>query len=358
MANPSGGIDVDTGPIELCIADDDAGERLDKALARAARMIPGLSRSRLSQLIGDGAVLDQGGRTVTDLKMKVKPGTRFSLRLPPPVPAAPQPEAIPLEICFEDTDLLVVNKPAGMVVHPAPGAETGTLVNALLSHCGDTLAGIGGERRPGIVHRIDRNTSGLLVVAKSQAAHASLSTLFATHDIERSYQALTWGAPDRADPRLHSQAGVTFEPGWIRIETLLDRDPRDRKRMAVSETAGRRAVTRLRPMEIFGGSRPFASLVECRLETGRTHQIRVHAAHIGHALLGDPTYGRTRLIAQRSAATGLRDAIAGFPRQALHAASLGFIHPVTGEPVTFTAPLPHDFCTLLAALRQNDATLK
>lgn len=341
--------------LELAVADADGGMRLDKALSNAAADGAGLSRSRLVQLISEGAVTDQTGRTVSDLKRKVKPGERFTIHLPPPVEATPQPEDIALDIHHEDAHLIVVAKPAGMVVHPAPGAPSGTLVNALLAHCGDTLSGIGGELRPGIVHRIDKETSGLLVVAKSQAAHAGLSALFAAHEIERSYHALAWGCPDRADPRLAGISGVSFEPGWIRVETLLDRHKADRKRMAVSDETGRNAITRLNTTERFGAARPFASLLECRLQTGRTHQIRVHAAHIGHALIGDPVYGRVRKIAQNAAPAALRERIAAFPRQALHATTLGFVHPVTREPLRFHAPLPPDFCTLLAELRQTAA---
>jgi 23S rRNA pseudouridine1911/1915/1917 synthase len=205
-------------PVELTVTDAEAGLRLDKALALLAAHIPGLSRSRIAQLIADGAVTGDMGETVTEAKRKVKPGESFTLDIPPPLPIEPQPENIPLAVIFEDADLIVIDKPAGMVVHPAPGAETGTLVNALLHHCGGSLSGIGGALRPGIVHRIDKQTSGLLVVAKSDAAHAGLSALFAAHDIDRRYLALAWSAPVRADPRLAGIAGVSFEPGgWVRI---------------------------------------------------------------------------------------------------------------------------------------------
>lgn len=276
--------------------------------------------------------------------------------MPPAVDPVPQPEQIALNVVSEDEDLIVVNKPAGMVVHPAPGAETGTLVNALLAHCGDTLAGIGGERRPGIVHRIDRQTSGLLVSAKTERAHAGLSEQFAAHTIDRRYLALCWGCPDRADPRLAGLEAIAFEDGgWIRIDAAIARHPHDRKRMAVARTDGRHAVTRLRVMESFGpAAAKFASLIECRLETGRTHQIRVHTQHIGHALIGDPVYGRARPPSRDVASDDLRTALADFGRQALHAASLGFTHPATGVRHEFSSDLPKDMNDLLMLLRRNE----
>lgn len=347
-------------PVELTIAYPEAGQRLDKALALLAADIPGLSRSRIAQLIAEGAVTDDSGETVTETKRKVKEGETFTLDIPPPQPIEPEPEDIPLSVLFEDADLIVIDKPAGMVVHPAPGAETGTLVNALLHHCGDSLSGIGGARRPGVVHRIDKLTSGLLVVAKSDAAHAGLSALFATHDIERHYLALAWSAPSRADPRLAGIAGVSFEPGgWVRIEAAIARHPNDRKRMAVvpdgHHPPGRHAVTRLRATETFGPpEKPFASLLECRLETGRTHQIRVHATYAGHALIGDPVYGHPRILSEKLVATEVSAALRAFPRQALHAATLGFRHPLTGESLSFEAPPPKDMRDLVALLRRND----
>ena len=314
--------------------------RLDKALAEAA---PDYSRSRLRGLIEQGAVRREDGTLVSDPALKVKPGEAFVLDIPPPAAAAPQPEAIPLTVVFEDAHLIVIDKPAGMVVHPAPGAETGTLVAALLHHCGDSLSGIGGVARPGIVHRIDKDTSGLLVVAKSDAAHAGLAAQFAAHDLERSYLAVVWGAPDRASPRLAGLPGVSFEgDGWTRVEAPIARHRTDRKRMAVV-AGGRRAVTRFRVAEAFGpATRPHTALLRCRLETGRTHQIRVHLTHLGHPLVGDSTYGRPR-PAPPVAAT--------FPRQALHAATLGFVHPITGESHLFESPLPQDLAELTAALR-------
>jgi len=333
---------------------DQAGERLDKALAAAAAGLPGLSRARLAALIAEGALADAGGATVRKLRRKVKPGERFRLTAPPPRAPLPEPEAIPLAILHEDRDLVVVDKPAGMVVHPAPGAAHGTLVNALLHHCGPGLTGIGDARRPGIVHRIDKDTSGLLVVAKTAAAEAGLAAQFARHAVERGYLALAWGAPDRADPRLAGLPGIGFEPGGrIRIETRIARHPRERKRMAVAARGGRRAVTRLALVERFGPEgRPVASLLDCRLETGRTHQIRLHAAHIGHGLIGDPLYGRARAL-PRGTDPALAAALAGFPRQALHAGELGFRHPVSGESLFFSSPLPQDMIALAACLRRK-----
>jgi 23S rRNA pseudouridine1911/1915/1917 synthase len=370
MADPldeAGDNNGDT-PIELTITDAQAGQRLDKALALLAADIPGLSRSRIAQLISGGAVTestgaDSAGATVTEGRRKVKRGECFSIDIPPPEPIEPAPENIPLTVIHEDADLIVIDKPAGMVVHPAPGARSGTLVNALLHHCGDSLSGIGGALRPGITHRIDKQTSGLLVVAKNDAAHAGLSTLFAAHDIERRYLAVAWGAPSRADPRLAGLAGVSFEPGgWARIQAAIARHPNDRKRMAVApqgHPGSRHAVTRLRATESFGPpEKPFASLLECRLETGRTHQIRVHATYAGHALVGDPVYGRARVLSEKLVAPEISEALLTFPRQALHAATLGFRHPVTGKTLSFEAPLPPDMRDLVAILRRKREILR
>lgn len=340
-----------------------SGARLDKALAELASGIPDsaprLSRSRIARLIAEGAVTGEAGETVTEAKRKVKPGETFWLEIPPPEPIAPELEAIPLSVVHEDADLIVIDKPAGMVVHPAPGAERGTLVNALLHHCGDGLSGIGGARRPGIVHRIDKDTSGLIVVAKSEAAHAGLSALFAAREIERRYLAVLWGAPDRAEARLAGLPGVSFEAGgWLRIEAAIARHPTDRKRMAVV-AHGRHAVTRLRLRERFGpDGAPCASLAECRLETGRTHQIRVHAAHVGHPLVGDPVYGRPRRPSGARATPEQAAALMAFPRQALHAATLGFHHPVSREWLSFESPLPPDLRDLVAILRRNPKDIR
>ncbi|MEL6681001.1 MAG: RluA family pseudouridine synthase, partial [Pseudomonadota bacterium] len=267
--------------------------RLDKALAVHAPEGAGLSRSRLRALIEAGAVSGPSG-VVREASDAAQAGI-YVIEMPQPVSAVPEAEKIPLDVLHEDAALIVVNKPAGMVVHPAPGAERGTLVNALLWHCGDSLGGIGGEVRPGIVHRIDKDTSGILVVAKTDAALQGLAAQFADHSAERRYDALCWGAPGAGDPRLAGLDAVAFEPGGvIRIDAPLARHPQDRKRMAV-RAGGRRAVTRVAVHERFGpGDAPWAARISCRLETGRTHQIRVHLAHIGHGLIGDPVYGRGR----------------------------------------------------------------
>jgi 23S rRNA pseudouridine1911/1915/1917 synthase len=326
----------------------EAGQRLDKALAAVAPAGSGLSRTRVQALIGEGAVRLAGGGALTDPRLKVAGGEEVEVTLPPPAPVRAAAEDIPLAVVFEDADLIVIDKPAGLVVHPAPGAREGTLVNALLHHCGPSLSGVGGQMRPGIVHRIDKDTSGLLVAAKNDAAHQGLAAQFAAHDLERRYLAVTWGAPDASDPRLAGLPGVAWEVGGVlRIEGSLGRHPTDRKRMAVLAAGGRRAVTRARTVERFGDSaRPRAALVECRLETGRTHQIRVHLAHVGHPLVGDGVYGRRR--------AGTDPALAGFPRQALHAATLGFRHPRGGAAMRFEAQPPADFTGLLAVLRRND----
>ncbi len=327
------------------------GERLDKALAAGAPEGSGLSRSRLQALIGAGKVRLAGGATLDDPRLRVRGGETVEVRLPPPLPIRAEAEAIPLVVVHEDDDLIVIDKPAGLVVHPAPGAEAGTLVNALLHHCGASLSGVGGRMRPGIVHRIDKDTSGLLVAAKNDAAHQGLARQFAAHSLERRYLAVTWGAPDAAAARLAGLGGVSWEPGgWLRIDLPLGRHPVERKRMAVVAEGGKDARTRIRVIERFGegeGGGPRAALVECRLETGRTHQIRVHLAHVGHPLVGDGVYSRRR--------AGTDPALAGFPRQALHAATLGFAHPRTGRQMDFQAPPPADFTSLLALLRRNDA---
>lgn len=313
-----------------------------------------LSRSRLQALIAAGAVTGPAG-PLTDPAGRVEGCERLTLVLPEAAPTADAPEAIPLVILYEDDALLVIDKPAGLVVHPAPGAPSGTLVNALLHHVGDRLDGIGGVRRPGIVHRLDKDTSGVLVVAKTDEAHGALSEAFRAHAIEREYLALTWGVPDAAEPRLANLPGVGFEPGGtIRIDAPIGRHPSDRKRMAVVPR-GRRAVTRAALRACFGS---LAALVACRLETGRTHQIRVHLAHLGHPLIGDPVYGRRRSL-PKAVEPSLAAALAGFRRQALHAARLGFVHPVTGATLVFETPPPADFTTLCEALRNHsgDASL-
>ena len=324
-------------------------DRLDKALAREVPEQASLSRSRLMKMIAEGNVL-RDGLPVTDPKSKVAQGEVYTLLLAPAEDYHALPEAIPLTILYEDADLIVIDKPAGMVVHPAPGTPSGTLVNALLHHCGDTLSGIGGEKRPGIVHRIDKDTTGLLVVAKSDRAHHGLARQFEAHSVNRHYIALVHGAPDAADPRLRGTKGVTFETGGIvRIATGLARHKTDRQRQAVVwDGAGRHAVTRARVVENYGDA---AALVDCWLETGRTHQIRVHMSHAGHGLLGDQTYGGRRRLSPKLVGEKAAQAGNGFPRQALHAATLGFIHPVTGEELEFESPLPPDMAGLVQLLR-------
>ena len=307
-----------------------AGERLDKALAAAA---PNLSRARIQSLIAAGRV-SRDGVPAASASAKAAPGV-YHLEVPPPEPAEPAAQDIPLVVLYEDDQLIVIDKPAGMAVHPAPGAPDRTLVNALLHHCRGGLSGIGGVARPGIVHRLDKDTSGVMVAAKTDPAHAGLSELFARHDIERVYIALARGAP-------HPSRGT--------IETRIGRSPGDRKKMAVLKTGGRLAVTGYRVERTFGSqARPVASRIACRLQTGRTHQIRVHLASKGSPCLGDPLYG------SGPPAPAVREAIeaAGLRRQALHAAVLGFRHPVTGEALRFESPLPEDMARLqegLAAL--------
>ena len=316
--------------------------RLDKALARN---VPerAISRSRLSRMIADGAV-EVNGVVAIDQKARVVEGDKIIIHVPEPVESHMLPEDITLEILYEDDDLIVVNKPAGMVVHPAPGSPSGTLVNALLAHCGDLLSGVGGLKRPGIVHRIDKDTTGLLVVAKSDVAHQGLAAQFLDHSVDRLYTAICFGVPSAADPRLMGLAGTSFEAGnQLKIITQLARHKTDRQRQAVVLQNGKHAVTRVRVLqELSCGS---AAVVECKLETGRTHQIRVHMSYTGHALLGDQTYSRRRKLAGEHT-----EQVAVFPRQALHAGLLGFRHPLTGRALRFTVPLPLDMEELITLL--------
>ena len=309
---------------------EQAGQRLDRFLAEA---IPGLSRSRVKSLIEERRVR-RDGHQVTQPAEAVREGATYTLDFPAAAPSVPQAQDIPVPILFEDTDLLVLDKPAGLVVHPAPGNEDGTLVNALLAHCGESLTGIGGERRPGIVHRLDKDTSGVMVVAKTELANAALTQAFAARDLDRFYLALCWGLPN---PLAGEIAGA------------IGRDPRDRKRMAVrpSGNTAKEALTRYRTLGHHEGA---ASLLECRLATGRTHQIRVHLSHLGLPIVGDPVYLRRLPAAARSLAPDLRPLLLDFPRQALHAARLGFRHPRTGEALSFTTPPPADMQALLTAL--------
>jgi 23S rRNA pseudouridine1911/1915/1917 synthase len=294
--------------------------------------LPEMSRARIQALMAEGRI-SRDGAALGDASAKAQPGA-YRLEIPAPLPAEPIPEAIALTVLFEDAFLIVVDKPAGMAVHPAPGSESGTLVNALLHHCGASLSGIGGVARPGIVHRIDKDTSGIVVVAKTDAAHHGLAALFEAHDIDRAYVALTRGAPN---------------PAWGKIEGNIARSTHDRKKMALVKTGGRHAVTHYKTERVFGpAAKPLAARVSCRLETGRTHQIRVHLASKGCPCLGDPTYG------SGPPAEPVRKAIAvaGLTRQALHAAVLGFVHPITGETLRFESPLPPDMAALEALLAQ------
>jgi len=320
---------------EAHAGDDHAGWRLDRFLAAA---LPDFSRSRLQQLLESGAV-SLGAATIKDANHRVKPGDGFTVTVPPTAPAVPEGQDIPLEVVYEDRDLIVINKPAGLVVHPAAGNPDGTLVNALIAHCGTDALAIGGEARPGIVHRLDKDTSGLLVAAKTERAMASLAKQFANHTIERAYNAVVWGAPRDSTGMIESQIG---------------RSPFDRKRMAVLRGGGKLARTRYKVIEKFGaGDRPFASLIECRLETGRTHQIRVHLTHLGHPLIGDPQYGRSRTAPRGKSDAELHafSAAGNFSRQALHAFILGFQHPSLHRTLRFEAPWPADFAALVDALR-------
>jgi 23S rRNA pseudouridine1911/1915/1917 synthase len=326
---------------EFTALDMHKGWRLDHFLAKA---LPELSRARLQALIKEGRVR-QGVATIGDPNFRVKPGDSYAVDVPPPVAAEPQPQAIPLVILHEDDDLIVIDKPAGLVVHPAAGNLDGTLVNALLAHCGPSLKGIGGVARPGIVHRLDKDTSGVLVVAKNERAMRSLAKQFAAHKVERAYHAVVWGAP-------RVRSGL--------IEGNLGRNPFDRKRMAVLRDSGKPARTRYATLETFGvRDKPVASLLECRLETGRTHQIRVHLAHLGHPLIGDATYGRARRTPIPKSPEEKRafEAAIAFPRQALHAGVLGFFHPTRQAKMRFESPWPADFVNLMKALRDLNSPL-
>ncbi len=327
----------------------DPAKRLDKAVARDVPEEASLSRSRLSRLIADGA-LRVNGTVVTDARAKLAEDDLIEITVEEAVEVETRPEDIPLEILHEDADLIVINKPVGMVVHPAPGTPSGTLVNALLHHFGGNLSGIGGEKRPGIVHRIDKDTSGLLVVAKSDKAHHGLAAQFEKHTVDRHYLAICHGVPDASDPRLRGLPGISFESaGVLKVTTQLARHKTDRQRQAVLFQGGRHAVTRARVEEGFGA----VALVNCWLETGRTHQIRVHLSHAGHVLVGDQTYGGRRRVSAKEMGDDLAAELNGFPRQALHAATLGFIHPVSGEKLSFSAPLPDDMNGLLKKLRET-----
>jgi 23S rRNA pseudouridine1911/1915/1917 synthase len=328
----------DTGTHTIVVAPSEDAERVDRVLARHA----GLSRSRLKALILAGEIAVDG-RTIRDPAHRVNAGASIAVRVPPPEDPAPKAEAIDLAIVYEDAELIVIDKPAGLVVHPAAGNWTGTLVNALIAHCGASLSGIGGVRRPGIVHRLDKDTSGLLVVAKTDAAHRALAAQFADHGrtgaLERGYLAFAWGAPDRPKGK---------------IDAPIARHPHARDKMAVRE-GGRPAVTRWEVAErYFGtGPDPVASLLVCRLETGRTHQIRVHLAHIGHPLLGDGVYGPGFKTKAALLGPEARQALAGLDRQALHAHVLSFEHPKTRRFLQFRSELPVELARLRDSLAKN-----
>jgi 23S rRNA pseudouridine1911/1915/1917 synthase len=327
---------------QLTVGAGEGGERLDRFLVHR---LPDFSRSRLQTLIRAGSVL-RDGAPAGDLGHRVKAGETYTVEVPAPAPAAPQPQAIPLAVVYEDAHLIVIDKPKGLAVHPGPGHAAGTLVNALIAHCGASLSGIGGVRRPGIVHRLDKDTTGLLVVAKTDKAHAGLARQFAAHgadgQLERHYLALVWGVPGR--PRGE-------------IDAALARSSANRTKIAVvSEAAGRHAVTRYTVLETYAGgapTKPIASLLELELETGRTHQIRVHLAHIGHPLLGDMTYGAGFKASARNLSAAAQAALEALGRQALHAGALGFVHPVTGKRLRFTSPLPADMARLAAAVGEG-----
>lgn len=317
----------DSGKLEALVSDECGGDRLDAFLARS---LDDLSRSRLKALIEKGHV-HEAERTITDPSYRVKPGELFVVIHEPATDPEPVGQDIPLDVLFEDEHLIVINKPVGLVVHPAAGNPDGTLVNALIAHCGESLSGIGGVRRPGIVHRLDKDTSGVMVAAKTDVAHQGLSELFATHDIKRMYLALVRGVPARPKDTIDGPIG---------------RDSKNRKRMTVRK-GGKHAVTHYRIAERFGDA---ACLMECTLETGRTHQIRVHLSHIGHSVIGDTLYGRLRAGSLKGLSAEAREQARAFPRQALHAALLGFRHPVTEEYLKFRSDPPPDMAGLIQNL--------
>ncbi|MER8768335.1 RluA family pseudouridine synthase [Mesorhizobium sp. M0960] len=322
---------------------DAAGQRLDQWLA--ARLGPDMSRSRVQMLIKQGAVRI-GGRPASETKRKMAQGDSVSVDMPEPEPAEPQGEDIALDVLYEDSELIVINKPAGLVVHPGAGNWTGTLVNALIHHCGNSLSGIGGVRRPGIVHRLDKETSGVMVVAKTDRAHKALSEAFADHgltgDLERAYLALVWGIPARPTGMVDAPLGRAAD----RVRRAVVPQGRD---------DARHAITHFTVIERFGEQQQefaTASLVECRLETGRTHQIRVHMAHIGHPVIGDPEYGQAFRTKANRLPAPLTSKVKAFPRQALHARLLAFRHPDTHLSMRFEAPIPWDMENLVDGFRK------
>ena len=325
------------------VAAEQAGQRLDRFLAEQPELVEAhISRTRVKALVEDGRVAVDGA-PARAVSVKVAAGATVAVDIPAAAPAEPEAENIPLNVVYEDDQLIVIDKPAGLVVHPAAGHESGTLVNALIAHCGASLSGIGGVKRPGIVHRLDKDTSGLLVVAKTDRAHRKLAALFADHGRSmpflREYLAIVWGAPDRKN-------------GFV--DAAIGRHQTQREKMAVVHSdKGKEAITHWRVLETFGADkngRPVASLIACQLETGRTHQIRVHMAHIGHPLVGDPAYATGFRTKEKLLPEEARAAIAALGRQALHAARLEFPHPVSGEELAFASPAPADFARLADAL--------
>lgn len=321
---------TDQDTYTLHVPEDKDGMRLDKFLAEE---MPDMSRSRIKALMDQGQVSSPTAKKIT-ASAKVSVGQSFIVLIPPVVAAEPEPQDIPLDIVFEDEDLLVLNKPVGLVVHPAAGNWDGTLVNALLHHCGDSLSGIGGVARPGIVHRLDKDTSGVMVVAKNDKAHRYLAEQFEAHSLERAYKAVVWGVPSPREDRIEGQIG---------------RSPNNRKKMAVIEIGGKFAATNFKVERVIGRA---ASLLECRLETGRTHQIRVHMASIGHSVVGDPVYGGSGRNKLKLANPDLRKLISAFPHQALHAYLIGFTHPVSREFMRFTVDVSNEINELIVELEK------
>jgi 23S rRNA pseudouridine1911/1915/1917 synthase len=316
--------------LNATVVDGFAGSRLDKFLSES---FAEHSRTRIKNLIVGGQITSAGAK-VTDPSRRVKPGERYEMAIPALKPAIPIAQKIDLDVVYEDDDLIIIDKPAGLVVHPAPGNPDHTLVNALIAHCGASLSGIGGEARPGIVHRLDKDTSGLMVAAKNDIAHRGLAEQFSDHSLERAYKAVVWGVPKL-------KAG--------KIEGNIGRNPRNRKKMAVVSRGGKHALTRYQVEKRVGEDNQFwASLVECRLETGRTHQIRVHMKSIGHPIIGDPVYGaKDAKKLKKNVSELFHEAVENLNRQALHAYLIGFTHPISGERISFKSPLSRDILALL-----------
>jgi 23S rRNA pseudouridine1911/1915/1917 synthase len=325
--------------IKIVVAEKDEGKRLDVVLAT---YLVEHSRSRCQALIRSDAVTING-ETISEVKYRVKGGEEISFIEPAPVDANPEPQNIELDILFEDEHIIVINKPRDMVVHPASSVEDGTLVNALLFHCGDSLKGIGGVKRPGIVHRLDKDTSGVMIAAKTEKAHASLAAQFADHGkngpLRRTYNAFVWGVPS---------------PEQGKIDAPIGRSPHNRTKQAIVEN-GRHAITHYKTLDVFGGDKWMVSKIACQLETGRTHQIRVHLAHIGHALLGDPTYGTGFESRERNLPMPAQMALKALNRQALHAVDLTISHPASGDIMTFKSALPDDLRQLEISLQRADS---